>query len=380
MKVHLIRSEGFDMEDYNNVFNILNQYTGTITFEPSEPIVLPDTDKEITYDEEDDFTRKKIPAASDAMVYREPEFPLTHKVYTWDELFEVCKEYRNERGIPESDHVILLTDQKNTENWFGAIDESLKDYFVETSDWPYYFKDFDSRFPIVYCIAGWLMRSIMFESRNQMQEALHEESIGCLMDFCEEKKEITLKMRTADICENCLGYSERNDVNRAYMNQLLQVMDGVRSNLMFRDRSRFLQLHSRLEIRGMMHHLFLTDLGDLQINLNPKERALYVLYLNHPEGISRSSLIEHKEELRKNYAYFSNAWDNDQIAAAVNRMTDILDNNMNEVLSRIRSKFKKAVGDTHYKSYSIEAVDGVHRITLDRELVTFDRNAKLPLN
>ena len=53
MKVHLIRSEGFKMEDYNNVFNILNQYSGGITFVPSEPIVLPDTDLEITYDDVD---------------------------------------------------------------------------------------------------------------------------------------------------------------------------------------------------------------------------------------------------------------------------------------------------------------------------------------
>ena len=54
MKVHLIRSEGFKMEDYNHVFNILNQYSGGITFVPSEPIVLPDTDLEKTYEDEDD--------------------------------------------------------------------------------------------------------------------------------------------------------------------------------------------------------------------------------------------------------------------------------------------------------------------------------------
>ena len=55
------------------------------------------------------------------------------------------------------------------------------------------------------------------------------------MDFCEEKKQIALKMRTADICYTCLSYSEKNDSNRVYMNQLMQIMDGVRSNLMFRD-------------------------------------------------------------------------------------------------------------------------------------------------
>ncbi len=102
-----------------------------------------------------------------------------------------------------------------------------------------------------------------------------------------EKKQIALKMRTADICDDCLSYLEKNDSNRVYMNQLMQIMDGVRSNLMFRDRSKYLRKNSRLEFRTMMHKMYLTDLGDLQVNLNPKERALYLVFMNHPEGISR---------------------------------------------------------------------------------------------
>jgi hypothetical protein len=42
MKVHLIRSEGFDIEDFNNVLNLLKATKGTIEFVPSEPIILPE--------------------------------------------------------------------------------------------------------------------------------------------------------------------------------------------------------------------------------------------------------------------------------------------------------------------------------------------------
>ena len=59
MKVHLIRSEGIKMEDFNNIFNILNQYSGGITFVPSEPIELPETDIEITYEDEYDYSRQR---------------------------------------------------------------------------------------------------------------------------------------------------------------------------------------------------------------------------------------------------------------------------------------------------------------------------------
>jgi hypothetical protein len=210
MKVHLIRSEGFKMEDYNHVFNILNQYSGGITFVPSEPIVLPDTDLEKTYEDENDFGRQAAYSREPLGMFGDRSFPVTEKVYTWDQLFNICNQYRKGKKIPDNEQVFLLTDKKNEENWFGAVDErTLNNFFVDCSDWHYYFKGFDTRFPITYCIVGWLMRKVIFASADEMRNALHMESIGCLMDFCEEKKEIALKMRTADICDQCLSYSEK---------------------------------------------------------------------------------------------------------------------------------------------------------------------------
>ena len=380
MKVHLIRSEGIKMEDFNNIFNILNQYSGGITFVPSEPIELPETDIEITYEDEYDYGTQEMPKMAYSSRFMDDlSFPVTEKVYSWEDLFGVCIQYRMDNKIPADEQVFLLTDKKNEQNWFGAADKrTLNNYFVDCSDWHYYFKGFDIRFPITYCIAGWLMRKVIFSSADEMLNALHMQSIGCLMDFCREKKEIALKMRTADICDQCLSYSEKNDSNRVYMNQLMKIMDGVRSNLMFRERSRYLQTNSRLEFRGMMHKMYLTDLGDLQVNLNPKERALYLVYLNHTEGIRRAELIDFRNELKQYYAFFSNMWDNNQIDTAVDLLTNALEQNFMQILSRIRRKFKETVGEEQYKVYSIESHDGIYKISLDRELVSFDENAKLP--
>ena len=369
MKVHLIRSEGFKMEDYNHVFNILNQYTGGITFVPSEPIILPDTDLEITFEEEDEVKGSVV----------------TEKVYAWAQLFDVCIQYRRDKNIPNNEQVFLLTDQKNELHWFGAADErTLNNFFVDCSDWHDYFEGFDNRFPITYCIAGWLMRKVIFASKEEMEMAVHDkESIGCLMDLCIEKKQIVLKMRTADICADCLSYSEKNDSNRVYMNQLMQIMDGVRSNLMFRDRSKYLRTNSRLEFRDIMHRMYLTDLGDLEVNLNPKERSLYLVFLNHPEGISRTNLIEYSKELKSFYNTFSKTWDSllyleriIKIEESIALLTNPLEDNFMQVLSRIRRKFKDTVGEEQYKTYSIESFDGTYKITLDRELVSFNEHTK----
>jgi len=394
MKVHLIRSEDFKMEDYKHVLNILNQYTGGITFVPSEPIDLPDTEIETTYENEDEYGRQIKGQYMDfsRSFFDDKSFPIIEKVYTWNDLFSVCIQYRMDFSIPADEQVFLLTNKKNDKNWFGAIDKrTYNNYFIDCSDWHYYFRGFDIRFPITYCVAGWLMRKLIFSSSDELLNAVHSESIGCLMDFCEEKREIVLKMRTADVCERCLHYSEKNDSNRVYMNQLFEIMDGVRSNLMFRKRSKYLHKNSRLEFRGKMHKMYLTDLGDLQVNLNPKERALYLVLLNHPEGISRRELVNYSNELFIYYDFFSTKWDNysdygdvnninryDRIMESLNLLTHPLEDNFLQVLSRIRRKFKNSVGEEQYKTYSIESEQGRYKILLDRELVSFDADAKLP--
>jgi len=179
-------------------------------------------------------------------------------------------------------------------------------------------------------------------------------------------------MRTGDLCQDCMNILTNRDVNRSHARQLFTIMDGIRDNLLFRQRSILLMENSRMEIRGLSKRIFLTDLGDLEINLNPKERALFLLYLNHPEGIMRSHLVDYKIELRTYYAMFSLQPDNRSIDEAIERLTDVTDNNMNEVMARIRAKFRQCVGEQQFEDYSIMATpEGTHKIRLNRELVKF---------
>ena len=384
MKVHLIRSEGFKMEDYNHVFNILNQYSGGITFVPSEPIVLPDTDIEITYEDEDSYGRQALYDAKETF-FEKRSFPKTEKSYTEQDLFTVCYDYRIENNISDAEQVLLLTEKKNVKNYFGGVDRiTLNNFFVDCSDWDYYFAGFDIRFPVVFSIAGWLMRKVIFSTAEEGVAALHEEPRGCFMDHCIDKKQIKLQMRTADICDDCLSYAEKNDANRAHMNQLMQIMDGVRTNLLFREHSMYLRKNSRLEFRTMKHKIYLTDLGDLQVNLNTKERALYLVFLNYPEGISRVDLVKCREELMHYYFNFSTKWDallpfdrEKKINESISNLLDLSNQNFMQVCSRIRKKFKETVGGDQYRTYSIESVNGKFKIALDRELVSFGRYTNL---
>jgi hypothetical protein len=379
MKVHLIRSKNYNVEDFNNVLNILRKNRGSIEFVPSEPIVIPAAMQEEIYDTKKDFeTQKPFPMSivrnRICASNEEISFPHKRNTITWEELFNVCKNYRRDYKIDENDHVILLNDIPNENNWFGCVDSTMKNYFVQTNDWEWYLgRSIDNRFPVAYEIVAWLLRSLMYKNQTEIISSLHKEPQGCMMDYCIDKTQIIIKMRTADLCPQCLKILENRDINRTYARQLFQIMDGLRENIMFRQRSQLLMQLSRMEIRGLSKTIYLTDLGDLQINLNPKERALYLLYLNHPEGIQRSYLIDYKDELRSYYAQISNQATNELIDIAINRLVDVRDNNMNEVMARIRSKFKNAVGEEQAKDYSITFTpEGTHKILLNRELVGFE--------
>ena len=379
MKVHLIRSKGYPIEDFNNVLNLLNKHRGSIEFVPSVPVILPESGIEEIYETKKDFEKKIPPPISYSSelnsIHFEERISFPHKanVLTWDQLFDVCNKYRKENFIPNEDYVILLNDIQNEKNWFASADHSMKNMFIQTNDWDWYFgSGTDDRFPISYEIAAWLLRCMMFRSPIEVYENVHKSPRGCMMDFCEDKTQIILKMRTGDLCMDCMQILEKRDVRRNHARQLFQIMDGLRENIMFRQRSVLLRQLSGMEIRGFSKSIFLTDLGDLQINLNPKERALYLLYLNHPEGIRRSHLIDHREELRSYYGQLSSHPSNDLIDLAANRLVDVTDNNMNEVMARIRSKFKHAVGEEQAKDYSITSTpEGTHRILFDRELLSF---------
>jgi len=393
MKVHLIRSSGVKMEDYGNVFNVLNQYPGGITFVPSEPILLPDSNFEITCESEKEHDIQKKSESDFSSSHSEDCTDPSEKLYTWGELLSICNEFRVENNIPDAEQVLLLTEKKNDQRFFGGFDPiTLNNFFIDCSEWDDYFEGFDVRFPIAFSIAGWLMRKVIFTSAEEGYGALHKEPRGCFMDYCIDKREIKLQMRTADICDTCLSYSEKNDANRVYMNQLIQIMEGVRLNLLFRDRSKYLRTNSKLEFREQDHFMFLTDLGDLQVNLNPKERALYMIFINHREGISRRDLVDYKKELFAYYKTFSTKWDkhadkigdnnkserDNKIEESIALLTHPHEDNFMQVLSRIRKKFKVTVGEDQYKTYSIESYDGIYKILLDRELILFNENAKLP--
>lgn len=129
---------------------------------------------------------------------------------------------------------------------------------------------------------------------------------------------------------------------------------------------------SRLEITPSTYQVILPDYGK-EVHFTPQVKALYVLFLKHPEGIIMKHIGDYKQEYKSLYMHFTNRSEDDWLSSFVDKLLDVCNRNAldvkksqcNDALHRIIEE------DELFQYYEIEAKRGrPHRIRLNRELVT----------
>lgn len=141
---------------------------------------------------------------------------------------------------------------------------------------------------------------------------------------------------------------------------------------------------SRLKITHDYRFL-LIDYHNREIELQPVHKAVYMLFLSHPEGIEFKRLSDHREELRNYYTRIAPTYDIRKIEESVDRLTNPLDNAINEKCSRIKNVFNSMMDEYTANYYIISGhvkrhVEGTEKvwyerlkiINLPRHLIIFD--------
>jgi hypothetical protein len=138
---------------------------------------------------------------------------------------------------------------------------------------------------------------------------------------------------------------------------------------------------SRLQITKD-YRFFMVDYNNKEVELQPVHKAVYLLFLAHPEGIEFKKLGNYREELIKYYMATAKLMDKEKIKEGVDHLVNPLDNAINEKCSRIKKVFLDMM-DEYAASYYIisghtqKRFEGSNRIwyerlkviTLPRELV-----------
>ena len=130
--------------------------------------------------------------------------------------------------------------------------------------------------------------------------------------------------------------------------------------------------------KGKLSRLVITEdyrfiLADYQkeVELQPVHKAVYLLFLAHPEGIEFKYLRDYRDELLGYYMATAKMMDKDKIIEGVDHLVDPLDNAINEKCSRIKQVFMKLM-DEYTASYYIisghtqKHIEGSSRIWYER--------------
>ena len=117
------------------------------------------------------------------------------------------------------------------------------------------------------------------------------------------------------------------------------------------------------------YRIILPDYGNMEIRMEPLPKAVYFLYLRHPEGLMFKELPGYRDEFMEIYRRLTNRRDAVALRSA-ERVLDPTNNSINEKCSRIREAFISRFDDTLACKYYITHYHHYKKhIQLDRSLV-----------
>ncbi len=249
MKVHLLRSSGVPINTYQGIVRLLG---------------LPDHNFEFK-------------AVEDCVTFQE-------NILNWDLIFKKCTDFRIRYSLAEEDFVILLTEKPNSLNWFSACDPGgARSIFIHTDDWEYYVPC-GAEHPIAYEVIENILERLMFQDIQAMVEIAHDEPRGCINDMCSQKRDIILKLRTADICSDCLDLLDQQNISFQLIQRSLQILESIRENVLYSSRYR--------QSYGDDQHLpfpVAITLRKLKNTQDPLRKFLYLL--DHFDSLVRSFIL-----------------------------------------------------------------------------------------
>lgn len=125
--------------------------------------------------------------------------------------------------------------------------------------------------------------------------------------------------------------------------------------------------------RGKFFLMKNAEVTEQEIRLSPLDKAVYLLFLRHEEGINFSFLPDYREELMEIYRSLMNYRTTAAMQKSINDVTDPTNNSINEKCARIRRAFVSALGEVKAGEFYIAGLRGEEKkIALDRAMVNYE--------
>lgn len=120
------------------------------------------------------------------------------------------------------------------------------------------------------------------------------------------------------------------------------------------------------------YRLFLGE-QRVEVRMEPLVKAVYLLFLRHPEGIIFKSLPDYRQELTKLYSEVRPWGLTDRALQSIEDVTNPMLNSVNEKCARIKKAFVGILGSEMAKQYYIKGNRGEPKsIALSSDLVVWE--------
>lgn len=127
------------------------------------------------------------------------------------------------------------------------------------------------------------------------------------------------------------------------------------------------------------YKVVLDDGTNTEVKMEPLVKAVYLLFLSHPEGIVLKCLSDYREELTQFYLLLRPAGLTDRVLQSIEDVSNPMLNSINEKCARIRRSFSELLPKSVARYYSISGKRGeVKKIDLVRANVIW--KCKLPVH
>ena len=410
--VHLFRTKDFDKIDYNFIYSIFEDISSK--YSAKNIFITYDEPVEITNNKLESITINKAEAVRTINeIIKSPHFNkltkneieiLTKKLTSkkqyktsWNTIFELCKSIRvSNKKIKKDDHVIILTNTANINNYFSANDDTGKNGFVHTDQWDIFLPGYEKAYPIAYEIIGLFVHANMGCTYEEIvKKYAHKEPIGCISDMCgTNKTDVQIKIRTGDICNKCLEALKEN-LQFESVYHILMILNEIRDKTLWTIRYRKVnEKVSRIKLIYKEDDIELEfiDYGkkfDFEEGGNVR-KAIYTYLLKYEDGLPTTSdrLTEDQlDRLTKIYQTVATGQSRSYEYAKETMLNQFLKKgdklnrkaNLDPEIYRVKSKLntylqRSVIGDVPFEQYKIDLIKNkvtgnIYKVALDKSMI-----------
>ena len=153
-----------------------------------------------------------------------------NRLILWEDSFHLLREWRDCNSVPEGEFVYALTSSPNEMNWYSASDRERnpRNGFGHVDEYDWVTTAPSWALTSHYLLTAIVTALLQEAGLSAIETVGHKHPRGCFSDFCGDKADFSLKLRTADICGDCLDLFQQKNIPEELIKQIVKIQESIR--------------------------------------------------------------------------------------------------------------------------------------------------------